>query len=132
MLAAANVANGAFSNAASFPQAQRVITDRELCSITYNNKNTGSFIVVVSGTVEMSGDGFIRCRLRSNGNAIAFSEGSAEIRQGRGQALAFSVIGVATLGDVFDVEFTALDTDNATPIAEDIKIREFVLNGYQF
>tara|TARA_R110000765_G_scaffold5492_6_gene17254 strand:- start:919 stop:2817 length:1899 start_codon:yes stop_codon:yes gene_type:complete len=132
VLAAANVDTGAFSNAASFPQAQRVITDRELCSITYNNKNTGSFMVVVSGTVEMSGDGFIRCRLRSNGNAISFSEGSAEIRQGRGQALAFSVIGVATLGDVFDVEFTALDTDNATLNSNDILVREFVLNGYQF
>jgi hypothetical protein len=88
-------------------------------------------MVVVTATVEMSGDGFIACRLRSNGTAIPYAIGYPEIRQGRAQSFTFSVIGQATFGDVFDVEFESFNT-GGTSTPKDILVREFVLNGYQF
>ena len=126
----ANV-GGSFTNTPTFPVVNRVITSVPNCSFTYNNKNNGNFFVVITGTVEMSGDGFIACRVRSNGTAIPFAIGYPEIRQGRAQNFSFSVIGSAILNDVFDVEFEAFNTSGvSTP--NDILVREFVLNGYQF
>jgi len=122
---------GSFTNAPTFPVANRVTTSVPNCSFTYNNKNNGNFFVVITGTVEMSGDGFIACRVRSNGVPIPFSIGYPEIRQGRAQNFSFSVIGSAVVGDVFDVEFEAFTTAGV-PQLNDILVREFVLNGYQF
>ena len=122
---------GSFTNAPTFPVATRVTTSIPNCSFTYNNKNNGNFFVVITGTVEMTGDGFIACRVRSNGVAIPFAIGYPEIRQGRAQSFSFSVIGTAVVGDVFDVEFEALTTAGV-PTSKDILVREFVLNGYQF
>lgn len=122
---------GSFTNAPTFPVTNRVITSIPNCSFTYNNKNDGNFFVVVTGTVEMTGDGFIACRVRANGVAIPFAIGYPEIRQGRAQSFTFSVIGSAVVGDVFDVEFEALTTAGV-PQLNDILVREFVLNGYQF
>ncbi len=131
VLAEANVATGAFTNTPTFPVANRVITNVPNCSFTYNSKIDANFIVVVTATVEMTGDGFIACRLRNGGTPITHAIGLPEIRQGRAQSFSFSVIGEATLGSVFDVEFEALDT-GLSPVARDIIVREFVLNGYQF
>jgi len=131
VLAAANVTTGAFTNTPTFPLVTRVITSAANCSLTYDSKVDANFMVVVTATVEMSGDGFIACRLRSNGTAIPYAIGYPEIRQGRAQSFTFSVIGQATFGDVFDVEFEALTTAGA-PTSKDILVREFVLNGYQF
>ena len=122
---------GSFTNAPTFPVANRVRTSVADCSFIYDNKNDGNFFVVASGTVEMSGDGFIACRVRSNGVAIPFAIGYPEIRQGRAQSFTFSVIGSAIVGDVFDVEFEAFTTAGV-PQLNDILVREFVLNGYQF
>jgi hypothetical protein len=127
----ANVATGAFTNAPIFPVATRVITSATDCSFTYDSKIDGNFFVAVTATVEMSGDGFIACRLRANGTAFTHAIGLPEIRQGRAQSFSFSIIGVATFGDVFDVEFEAFDTSMVSS-PNDIKVREFVLNGYQF
>ena len=131
VLAVANIDTGAFTNTPTFPVVNRVTTSVPNCSFTYNNKNDGNFFVVITGTVEMSGDGFIACRVRSNGTAIPFAIGYPEIRQGRAQTFSFSVIGSAVVGDVFDVEFEAFNT-GGTSTPNDILVREFVLNGYQF
>jgi len=131
VLAAANIDTGAFTNAPTFPLVTRVITNVANCSLEYNSKVDANFMVIVSGTVEMSGDGFIACRLRSNGTAITDAIGYPEIRQGRAQSFTFSVIGQATFGDVFDVEFESFNT-GGTSNPNDILVREFVLNGYQF
>ena len=126
----ANV-GGSFTNTPTFPVVNRVITSVSNCSFTYNNKNNGNFFVSITGTVEMSGDGFIACRVRSNGTAIPFAIGYPEIRQGRAQNFSFSVIGSAVVGDVFDVEFESFNTSGVSN-PNDILVREFVLNGYQF
>ena len=126
----ANV-GGSFTNTPTFPVSNRVTTSVPNCSFTYNNKNNGNFFVVITGTVEMSGDGFIACRVRSNGVAIPFAFGYPEIRQGRAQNFSFSVIGSAVIGDVFDVEFESFNTSGVSN-PNDILVREFVLNGYQF
>ena len=131
VLAAANVTTGAFTNTPTFPLVTRVITSAANCSLTYDSKVDANFMVVVTATVEMSGDGFIACRLRSNGTAIPYAIGYPEIRQGRAQSFTFSVIGQATFGDVFDVEFESFNT-GGTSTPKDILVREFVLNGYQF
>ena len=71
VLAVANVDGGAgFTNAPTFPVAQRVTTSVANCSFTYNSRIDANFMVIVTGTVEMSGDGFIACRLRNNGTPI--------------------------------------------------------------
>ena len=132
VLAVANVNSGAgFTNAPTFPVVNRVITSVANCSFTYNSRIDANFMVIVSGTVEMSGDGFIACRLRNNGTPITHAIGLPEIRQGRAQSFSFSVIGTATFGSTFDVEFESLDTAGASNL-NDIVVREFVLNGYQF
>ena len=79
----------------------------------------------------MAGDGFIACRVRNNGTPITHAIGLPEIRQGRAQSFSFSVIGTATFGNTFDVEFESLDTSLVND-PKDIIVREFVLNGYQF
>jgi len=131
VLAEANIDTASFTNSPTFPFPVRVTTSVPNCSFTYNNKNNGNFFVVITGTVEMSGDGFIACRVRSGGIPITYSIGYPEIRQGRAQNFSFSVIGSAVIGDVFDVEFESFNTSGvSTP--NDILVREFVLNGYQF
>lgn len=131
VLAVANIDTGAFTNTPTFPVVNRVTTSVPNCSFTYNNKNDGNFFVVITGTVEMSGDGFIACRVRSNGTPITSSIGYPEIRQGRAQNFSFSVLGSAVIGDVFDVEFESFNTSGSSN-PNDILVREFVLNGYQF
>jgi len=131
VLAEANINTGGFTNTPTFPFPVRVTTSVPNCSFTYNNKNNGNFFVVITGTVEMSGDGFIACRVRSNGTPITSSIGYPEIRQGRAQNFSFSVLGSAVIGDVFDVEFESFNT-GGTSTPNDILVREFVLNGYQF
>lgn len=135
VLKPANIDTGAFTNPPTFPVATRVITSVADCSFTYDTKIEGGFFVVVTSTVEMSGNGFIACRLRADSGSgpFAFTHaiGLPEIRSGIAQAFTFSIIGVANLGDVFDVEFEAFNTSMvSTP--NEIIVREFVLNGYQF
>ena len=131
VLAQANVATGDFTNTPTFPVVNRVITSVANCSFVYNSRIEANFMVMVSGTVEMSGDGFIACRVRNNGTPITHAIGLPEIRQGRAQSFSFSVIGTATFGSTFDIEFESLDTAGANN-PNDIVVREFVLNGYQF
>jgi hypothetical protein len=125
VLAEANVATGAFTNTPTFPVANRVITNVANCSFTYNSKIQANFFVAVTATVEQSGSAFITCRLRGNGVAIPAPVGVVEIRSGVSQVLSFSVLGVASQGDVFDIEF---ESSNGS----DITVLDIVLNGYQF
>lgn len=113
-----------FTNPISFPFFQRVFTSVADGSITYNSKAIGNFFVNVNAAVQMTGNGFIYMRLRANGVAIPTSIGIAEIKSGGTATLAFSVLGVATLGDVFDVE-----VESSTGV--DVLVSEFSLNGYQ-
>ena len=105
-----NSIGGTFTNPITFPISNRVITNIADCSLTYNSKVTANFFVAVSAFVERGGDGFIEIRLRRNGVAITATTGRTEIRQSRAEALSFTIIGQAVLGDVFDL----------------------VINGYQF
>ena len=122
VLSAATVAGGAFTSSPFFPVGSRVITNRDECSFEYNNKNTGSFMVVLTATVDGS-NAVVSCRLRNNGVSIPFAVGVEEIK-GSAVSLSFSVIGTATLGDVFDAEFI---TTGVT-----LTVTDFTLNGYQF
>ena len=125
VLAEANVATGAFTNTPTFPVANRVITNVANCSFTYNSKIQANFFVAVTATVVQTGNAFITCRLRGNGTAIPAPVGVVEIRSGVSQVLSFSVLGVASQGDVFDIEF---ESSNGS----DITVLDIVLNGYQF
>ncbi len=120
----ANV-GGSFTNNPTFPVANRVITSQANCSFTYNSRIQANFFVAVTATVEQGGNAFITCRLRGNGIAIPAPVGVVEIRSGVSQVLSFSVLGVASQGDVFDVEF-----ESST--GSDVTVLDFVLNGYQF
>ena len=126
VLKAANtVGGGGFTNPITFPISQRTTNIVADGSITYNSKINANFIVIVTATVEQSGNGVITMRLRNNGTAITTTVGTTEIRQGIADTLSFSVIGQAVLGDVFDVE---VESSGGT----DVLVSEFVLNGYQF
>lgn len=128
----ANTVGGVgFTSATTFPLSTRVTTSIPDCSLTYNSKVTANFIVIVNAFVERSGDGFIVIRLRNNTTPITTTIGRTEIRQGRAEALAFSVIGQAIFGDVFDIEIECQDT-GGVPTGTDVLIRDLTLNGYQF
>lgn len=120
----ANV-GGSFTNNPTFPVAQRVITNQANCSFTYNSRIQANFFVAVTATVLQIGNAFITCRLRANGVPISAPVGVVEIRSGNSQVLSFSVLGVASQGDVFDIEF-----ESST--ASDVTVTDLVLNGYQF
>lgn len=122
---ASTVGGGGFTSPITFPITRRVNTSIANCSFTYNNKIDGNFFATVSATVEQAGNGFITLRLRSNGTPITSSVGKVEIKSGVAQAVTFSVIGVATLGDVFGIE---VESSNNT----DVLVSELSLNGYQF
>ena len=126
VLKAANtVGGGGFTNPITFPISQRTTNIVADGSITYNSKINANFIVIVTATVQQSGNGVITMRLRNNGTAITTTVGTTEIRSGIADTLSFSVIGQAVLGDVFDVE---VESSGGT----DVLVSEFVLNGYQF
>jgi hypothetical protein len=118
---------GSFTNSPYFPQATKVITDREACSITYNNKNSGSFFVAVNATVDGT-NGIINCRLRFTRGGVTtslpFALGVTELK-GSAEALSFTTLGTAEFGDIFDVEFLR---DSAGTLT----VTDFTLNGYQF
>jgi len=119
------VGGGGFTSAITFPISQRTINSITDASITYNSKITSNFIVIVTATVQQAGNGVITMRLRNNGTPITSSIGTAEIKSGIAETLTFSVIGQATLADVFDVEVESSG-------AADVLVSEFTLNGYQF
>ena len=119
------VGGGGFTNPITFPTSQRTINTVADGSITYNSKITTNFIVVVTATVQQSGNGEITMRLRNNGTPITFAVGTTEIRSAIADTLSFSVIGQATFGDVFDVEVESSG-------GADVLVSEFILNGYQF
>ena len=119
------VGGGGFTSAITFPISQRTINSITDASITYNSKINANFIVIVNATVQQSGNGVITMRLRSNGTAITSSVGTTEIKTGVASSLSFSIIGQASLGDVFDVEVESSG-------GADVLVSEFTLNGYQF
>lgn len=120
----ANV-GGSFTVTPTFPVANRVITSVVNCSFTYNNKNNGNFFVVLSASVNSGSGGTqdIIIRLRNNGTPITFSVGKGTVRQQISETISFSVIGAASLGDVFDIEVES---------TADVLIENLTLNGYQF
>ena len=119
------VGGGGFTSAITFPISQRTINSITDASITYNSKITSNFIVIVTATVQQAGNGIITMRLRNNGTPITSSIGTTEIRTGIADTLTFSIIGQATLSDVFDVEVESSG-------AADVLVSDFTLNGYQF
>ena len=122
---ASTVGGGGFTTPISFPISQRTINTVADGSITYNSKIDANFIVIVTATVQQSGNGTITMRLRNNGVAITSSIGATEIKSGVADLLSFSVIGQATQGDIFDVEVESSG-------AADVLVSDFSLNGYQF
>ena len=122
---ASTVGGGGFTSPIVFPIATRVGTSVANCSFTYNSKIDANFFVTVNATVEQSGNAFITLRLRANGTAITSSVGKVEIKSGVATSVSFSVIGQATLGDVFDIE---VESSTNT----DVLVSELSLNGYQF
>jgi hypothetical protein len=73
----------------------------------------------------MTGNGFITIRVRQNGVSFPAPKGVTEIRTGVADSINFSVVGVTTIGDVFDFEVESSS-------GADVLISEFVVNGYQF
>tara|TARA_R110000772_G_scaffold1236_1_gene4383 strand:+ start:2535 stop:4172 length:1638 start_codon:yes stop_codon:yes gene_type:complete len=126
-LNATNV-GGSFTNSPYFAKALRVITDRDACSITYENKNPGSFFVAVNATVEGS-NGFVTCQLTFTRGGIEtpvpFATGTTELK-GAAETLAFTTLGQAKEGDIYKVQFI-----KSTGTA-DLTVTDFTLNGYQF
>jgi hypothetical protein len=126
-LNATNV-GGSFTNSPYFAKARRVITDRDACSITYENKNPGSFFVAVNATVEGS-NGFVTCQLTFTRDGIEtpvpFATGTTELK-GAAALLSFTTLGQAKEGDIYKVQFI-----KSTGTA-DLTVTDFTLNGYQF
>ena len=124
-LNATNV-SGSFTNSPYFPKALRVITDRDACSITYENKNPGSFFVAVNATVD-GNNGFVTCQLTFTRGGIEtpvpFATGTVELK-GSAETLAFTTLGQAREGDIFKVRFIKS--------AGNLTVTDFTLNGYQF
>lgn len=114
-----------FTNPIFFPLLTRVIGNTTDASFTYNSKIDGNFYVTISATVQMSGSGFITIRVRQNGFPISAPIGKTEIRSGVSELINFSIVGVTTIGDLFDFEVES-STSN------DVLVSEFVVNGYQF
>ena len=126
VLADANtVGGGGFTSPIAFPFSQRTINVVADGSIEYNRTLTSNFIVIVTATVQQSGNGVITARLRNNGTAITSSVGTTEIRQGIADTLSFSVLGQAVLGSVFDIEIESSG-------AADVLVSNLTLNGYNF
>ena len=119
------VGGGGFTNPITFPVERRVTTNSANGIIRYDSKIPSNFFVVVSATVEQSGDAFITIRLRKNGVANTIVVGKTEIRQGRAEQLSFSVLGDAQQSDLFDLE---VESSNGN----DVLVRDLTLNGYQF
>ena len=122
-----------FTNRPIFPTATKVITNIEDCSFEYNTKIKGSFFVSVNATVNTTNNTAqeieIRLRYTPSGGSpieITSSVGKTTVRQQIPEAIAFSVLGEANLGDFFDV----VVRNNTT--TDDIIIQEFSLNGHQF
>jgi hypothetical protein len=122
-----------FTNRPIFPTATKVITNREDCTFTYNTKIKGSFFVSINATVNTiaaaSQEIEIRLRYTPFGGSpieLTSSVGKTTVRQQIPESIAFSLIGEASLGDVFDV----VVRNNTTN--DNIIIQEFSLNGHQF
>ena len=126
VLADANtVGGGGFTSPIAFPFSQRTINVVADGSIEYNRTLTSNFIVIVTATVQQSGNGVITARLRNNGTAITSSVGTTEIRSGIADTLSFSVLGQAVLGNVFDIEIESSG-------GSDVLVSNLTLNGYNF
>lgn len=126
VLADANtVGGGGFTTPIAFPFSQRTINVSANGSIEYNRTLTSNFIVIVTATVQQSGNGVITMRLRNNGTPITSSVGTTEIRSGIADTLSFSVLGQAVLGDVFDIEIESSGAAN-------VLVSNLSLNGYNF
>jgi hypothetical protein len=111
----------------TFPVEQRVVSNAADCSFTYNSKQDGNFVTTVNATVNIppSGSGFVTIRLRQNGTAITTSAGTVEIKSGNAESLSFSLLGLASLDDVFDLE---VECD----VSATVEITDLTWNGYQF
>jgi len=118
------VGGGGFTTPITFPTSRRVITSEPNASLTYNTLIPSTFFVMVTATVQQSGNGVITMRLRGNGVPITSSIGTTQIRSGNSELLSFSVIGEAAFGDVFDVEVQSSTAAN-------VLVSNFTLNGYQ-
>ena len=133
VLEESTAAGPGFTNRPIFPTATKVITNIEDCSFEYNTKIKGSFFVSVNANVNTTNNTAqeieIRLRYTPFGGSpieITSSVGKTTVRQQIPEAIAFSVLGEANLGDFFDV----VVRNNTT--TDDIIIQEFSLNGYQF
>jgi len=125
------VGGGGFTSPVTFPLATRVATSVPNCFFRYDSEVPGNFYVALNATVERSGDGFIEIRIRQNGTAITTTVGKTEIRQGRAELISFSLLGIATIGDVFDIEIECQDTGGSLDNV-DVLVRDLTWNGYQF
>lgn len=121
---ASTVGGGGFTAPIAFPISQRVITTASTGNIEYNSKIDATFFVTISATVQMSGNGDITLRFVQNGVAIASSIGVAQIKSSVAETITFSILGIATQGDDFQVQ-----VESST--AADVLISELSLNGYQ-
>jgi hypothetical protein len=122
----ANTVGGlGFTTPITFPLFSRVLTSVPDGSITYNSKIDGNFIVNISSTVQMTGNGFITIRARQNGLSIPAPIGITEIRTGVSDTITFSILGTTTIGDIFDFEVESSS-------GNDVLVSEFVVNGHQF
>ena len=121
---ASTVGAGGFTTPISFPISQRVITTASTGNIEYNSKIDATFFVTISATVQMPGNGDITLRFVQNGVAIASSIGVAQIKSSVAETITFSILGISTQGDDFQVQ-----VESST--AADVLISELSLNGYQ-
>lgn len=119
------VGGGGFTSPIAFPFSQRTINVVADGSIEYNRTLTSNFIVMVTATVQQTGNGVITARLRNNGIPITSSVGTTEIRNGIADTLSFSVLGQAVLGNVFDIEIESSG-------GSDVLVSNLTLNGYNF
>ena len=122
---ASTVGGGGFTSPISFPFSQRTINVVADGSIEYNRTLTSNFIVIVTATVQQSGNGVITARLRNGGTPITSSVGTTEIKSGIADTLSFSVLGQAVFGNVFDIEIESSG-------GSDVLVSNLTLNGYNF
>ena len=121
---ASTVGGGGFTTPITFPISQRVITTASTGNIEYHSKIDATFFVTIYATVQMAGNGNITLRLVQNTVAITSSIGVAEIKAGVAETITFSILGIATQGDDFQVQ-----VESST--GADVLVSELSLNGYQ-
>jgi hypothetical protein len=131
VIADANFVGGAGpTNPISFPVAQRITTSSTNGTITYQSKIDGNFAVILNATVGINANGTftITIEIRQNGTPLPF-KGEVIVRNSGGnyifQTASLSAQGVATQGDVFDIQVSCDQANN-------VQVSEMIFNGFQF